>query len=129
MIFLDASFCLFFGSLLFQAASSATNASNQVASNKTPDVSASTKCHNVHFNNYYSGPPNKDMKAHLIRIEKKLTEVQKKLDTMIGNKTTKAGKTRIHANSALLVNYSVYAVAECIHQTLLTLSRVLFLQL
>lgn len=114
MIFLDASFCLFFGSLLFQAASSATNASNQVTSNKTPGVPSSTKCHNVQFNNYYSGPPNKYIKAHLIRIENKLTDVQKKLDTMIGNRTTKVGKrtsravtARIHANSALLVNYPI----------------------
>ncbi|KAL9956234.1 hypothetical protein ACROYT_G037682 [Oculina patagonica] len=90
MIFFNASFCLFFGSLLFQEVSSATNTSNAVVSNKTPDVSASTICHNVHFNNYYSGPANKDIKAHLIRIENRLTDIQKKLDTMIGNKTTKA---------------------------------------
>lgn len=92
MFFLHISFCVFFGSLLFQAASRGTNASNQVTSNKTPDVSASTKCHNVHFNNYYSGPANKDIKSHLLRIENQLTDIQNKIDAMTGNKTAKEGK-------------------------------------
>ena len=69
-----------------------TNASNQVASNKTPVVSPSTKCHNVHFNNYYSGPPNKDIKAHLIKIEHQLADVQKKIGAMSGNKSVTLGK-------------------------------------
>jgi len=92
MSFVDAIFCLFICSLLFHPASSVTNASNQVASNKTPVVSPSTKCHNVHFNNYYSGPPNKDIKAHLIKIENQLADAQKKLVAMTGNKTFKPGK-------------------------------------
>lgn len=89
MIFVDAIFVVFCGSLLFQTASSLANASNQVVSNKTPDVSPSTKCHNVHFNNYYSGPPNKDIKAHLLKIENQLADTQ---NVMTGNKTVHPGK-------------------------------------
>jgi len=46
----------------------------------------------VHFNNYYSGPPNKDIKAHLIKIQNQLADVQKKIDAMTGNKTFKPVK-------------------------------------
>ncbi|KAJ7388266.1 hypothetical protein OS493_038873 [Desmophyllum pertusum] len=64
--------CLLFD--LFQAA-------NQI-------TAASSKCHNVHINNYYSGPTNNDIKAHLLKIENQLADVQKKIDAMTGNKTS-----------------------------------------
>jgi len=38
----------------------------------------------VHFNNYYSGPPNKDIKAHLLKIENQLADIK---NAMTGNKT------------------------------------------
>ena len=61
--------------------------SKQVTSNKTPDTSTTSKCHNVHFNNYYSGPANKDIKVHLLKIENQLTDLEKKIDALTGNKT------------------------------------------
>ena len=84
MIFVNAIFVVLCCSLLFdpfQAASSVSNASNQI-------TAASSKCHNVHFNNYYSGPANNDIKAHLLKIENQLADVQKKIDAMTGNKTS-----------------------------------------
>lgn len=112
MIFVDAIFVLFCGSLLFQPASSLANASKQVVSNKTPDVSPSTKCHNVHFNNYYSGPPNKDIKAHLLKIENQLADIQ---NAMTGNKTLSPGKCPLRRIkfSHYLGNSSRFLLAEC----------------
>lgn len=64
------------------------SASKQVTSSKTPDNSTSSKCHNVHFNNYYSGPASKDIKAHLLKIENQLAKLEKKIDALTENKTT-----------------------------------------
>ena len=93
MIFVNVIFCgLFYCSLLFQTGSSVSNTSKQVTSNKTPAISASSKCHNVHFNNYYSGPANKDIKGHLLKIENQLADVQKKIDALTDDKTNSSGE-------------------------------------
>lgn len=68
------------------------SASKQVTSSKTPDNSTSSKCHNVHFNNYYSGPASKDIKAHLLKIENQLAKLEKKIDALTENKTTPPGE-------------------------------------
>lgn len=78
MIFVKAIFCC---SLLFQAA----HAASVTANNKTPasGVTASTKCHNVHFNNYqYYSEPNKEIRAHFLKIENQLVDVQRKIEAL-----------------------------------------------
>ncbi|RMX37147.1 hypothetical protein pdam_00023681, partial [Pocillopora damicornis] len=83
MIFVKILFCLLYCSLSFKTARGQSNTAKN-----TPDTSTSSKCHNVHFNNYYSGPANKDIKAHLLKIENQLAELEKKIDALTGNKTT-----------------------------------------
>ena len=77
MFFVKAIFCC---SLLLQAA----HAASVTANNKSPsDVTASTKCHNVHFNNYqYYSEPNKEIRAHFLKIENQLADVQRKIDAL-----------------------------------------------
>ena len=74
-------FCI----LLFQAACAVSvtksNTSNQVTPQPNQTPSGTTKCQNVHFNNYYSGP-DKEIKAQLLRIENQLVDVQKKIDSL-----------------------------------------------
>ena len=82
MIFVNAILCLFYCSLLFQRGYSVSSTSEQVTSHKTFDISTSSKCHNVHFNNYYSEPANKDIKTHLLKIENQLADVQKKIHAL-----------------------------------------------
>ena len=87
MIFVKILFCLLYCSLSFKTARGQSNTAKN-----TPDTSTSSKCHNVHFNNYYSGPANKDIKAHLLKIENQLAELEKKIDALTGNKTTLPGE-------------------------------------
>ena len=77
---------------MFQTLSGVNSTSKQVTSNKTPDTSTTSKCHNIHFNNYYSGPANKDIKAHLLKIENRLVNLEKKIDALTENKTTLPGE-------------------------------------
>ena len=87
MIFVKILFCLLYCSLSFKTARGQSNTAKN-----TPDTSTSSKCHNVHFNNYYSGPANKDIKAHLLKIENQLAELEKKIDALTENKTTLPGE-------------------------------------
>ena len=76
---------MFFHILLCQAAhtASVTNAAKQVTLQNKKPQSASTKCHNVHFNNYqYYSEPSKDIRAHFLKIENQLVDVQKKIDAL-----------------------------------------------
>ena len=82
MVFVKILFCLLLCSFSFQTASGEKNA---------PDTSTSSKCHNVHFNNYYSGPANNDIKVHLLKIENQLADLEKKIDALTENKTTLPG--------------------------------------
>ncbi|KAJ7390243.1 hypothetical protein OS493_026755 [Desmophyllum pertusum] len=111
MIFVNPIFVALCCSLLFdpfQAASSVSNASNQITA-----ASSNYKCHNVHFNNYYSGPANNDIKAHLLKIENQLADVQKKIDAMTGNKTASLEL----ANIGNLQQYAISASrAKCVAQ-------------
>ncbi|PFX23161.1 Angiopoietin-related protein 7 [Stylophora pistillata] len=52
------------------------------------DTLTGGKCHNVHFNNYYSGAASKDIKAHLLKIENQLAKLEKKIEALTENKTT-----------------------------------------
>ena len=81
MIFTEA---IFFHLLLCQAAhASVTNAAKQVTLQSNKPQSASTKCHNVHFNNYqYYSEPSKEIRAHFLKIESQLADVQKKIDAL-----------------------------------------------
>ncbi|XP_022810652.1 microfibril-associated glycoprotein 4-like [Stylophora pistillata] len=88
MILVKAIFCLLCCSSIFQTLSGVNSTSKQVTSDKTPDALTSSKCHNVYFNNYYSGPANKDIKAHLLKIENQLAKLEKKIDALTENKTT-----------------------------------------
>ena len=92
MNFFNIIFCLLCCSSIFQTLSGVNSTSKQVTSNKTPDTSTSSKCHNVHFNNYYSGPANKDIKVHLLKIENQLADLEKKIDALTENKTTPPGE-------------------------------------
>ena len=92
MNFFNIIFCLLCCNSMFQTLSGVNSTSKQVTSNKTPGTSTTSKCHNVHFNNYYSGPANKDIKAHLLKIENQLAELEKKIDALTGNKTTLPGE-------------------------------------
>ena len=83
MIFVKISFCLLYCSLSFQTGRGQSNTAKN-----TPDTSTSSKCHNVHFKNYYSGPTNKKIKVHLLKIENQLAELEKKIDALTENKTT-----------------------------------------
>ncbi|XP_066027551.1 angiopoietin-related protein 7-like isoform X2 [Pocillopora verrucosa] len=74
--------------LIFQTLSGVNSKSKQVTSNKTPNTSTTSKCHNVHFNNYYSGSASKDIKVHLLKIENQLADLEKKIDALTENKTT-----------------------------------------
>ena len=91
-IFFNIIFCLLCCNSMFQTLSGVNSTSKQVTSNKTPDTSTSSKCHNVHFNNYYSGPANKDIKVHLLKIENQLVNLEKKIDALTENKTTLPGE-------------------------------------
>lgn len=77
MFVFKAIFCC---SLLFQAA----HAASMTANNKSPSaVSASTKCHNVHVNNYqYYSESNKEIRAHFLKIENQLVDVQRKIEAL-----------------------------------------------
>ena len=77
---------------MFQTLSGVNSTSKQVTSNKTPDTSTTSKCHNVHFNNYYSGSASKDIKVHLLKIENQLADLEKKIDALTENKTTLPGE-------------------------------------
>ena len=82
MIFAEAMFFLI---LLCQVAhtASVTNAAKQVTLQSNKPQSASTKCHNVHFNNYqYYCEPRKGIRAHFLKIESQLADVQKKIDAL-----------------------------------------------
>lgn len=82
MIFAEA---MFFHILLCQAAhtASVTNAAKQVTLQSNKPQSASSKCHNVHFNNYqYYSEPRKEIRAHFLKIESQLADVQKKIDAL-----------------------------------------------
>ena len=92
MNFFNIIFCLLCCNSMFQTLSGVNSTSKQVTSNKTPDTSTTSKCHNVHFNNYYSGPVNKDIKAHLLKIENQLADLEKKIDALTENKTTPPGE-------------------------------------
>ena len=92
MNFFNIIFCLLCCSSIFQTLRGVNSTSKQVTSNKTPDTSTTSKCHNVHFNNYYSGPVNKDIKAHLLKIENQPSDLEKKIDVLTGNKTTLPSK-------------------------------------
>ena len=63
--------CLLGCSSIFQTLSGVNSTSKQVTSNKTPDT----------------GPANKDIKVHLLKIENQLTDLEKKIDALTGNKT------------------------------------------
>ena len=92
MTLVKAIFCSIFLFQVFQAACAAS-APSQVPPqpDKSPSgMTASTKCDNVHFNNYYSAPE-KDIKAQLNRIENRLTEMQKKMDILTGKKPNSGG--------------------------------------
>ena len=81
MIFAKA---IFFLILLCQAAhtASVTNAAKQVTL-KSYKPQPSSKCHNVHFNNYqYYSEPRKGIRAHFLKIESQLADVQKKIDAL-----------------------------------------------
>ena len=87
MKFFNIIFCLPYCSSIFQTLSGVNSTSKQITSNKTPDTSTTSKCHNVHFNNYYSGPANKDIKVHLLKIENQLADLEKKIDDLIWRRT------------------------------------------
>ena len=92
MNFFNIIFCLLCFSLIFQTLSGVNSKSKQVTSNKTPNTSTTSKCHNVHFNNYYSGSASKDIKVHLLKIENQLADLEKKIDALTENKTTLPGE-------------------------------------
>ena len=87
MIFIKVVFSLLYCSLSFQTASGESDTAKT-----TPDTSTSSKCYSVHFNNYYSGPANKDINVHLLKIENQLANLEKKIDALTENKTTLPGE-------------------------------------
>ena len=111
--------CLLGCSSIFQSLSGVNSTSKQVTSNKTPDTSTTSKCHNVHFNNYYSGPANKDIKVHLLKIENQLTDLEKKIDALTGNKTALPSEFFLNFvytsyNSSMLKYIMLTIVVRCL---------------
>ena len=80
MNFFNIIFCLLCFSSIFQTLSGLKSTSKQVTSNKTPDTSTTSKCHNV------------DIKVHLLKIENQLADLEKKIDALTENKTTPPGE-------------------------------------
>ena len=119
MIFVKISFCLLYCSLSFQTARGESNTAKN-----TPDTSTSSKRHNVHFNNYYSGPANKEIKAHLLRIENQLAELAKKIDALTENKTTPPGEfllilhIRLSTHPSIILKYIILTIVVDVSQKL-----------
>ena len=105
MIIFSCSSLLFLTALAVKGNSSWPQPNQSLSS-----LTASSKCHNVHFNNYYSVPGKDDIKAQLSRIENRLEYIERKIDSLnIKNNTRGSSKVRLLSGlivAALAASYS-----------------------
>ncbi|XP_068759382.1 microfibril-associated glycoprotein 4-like [Montipora capricornis] len=84
MIIFSCSSLLFLTALAVKGNSSSPQPNQSLSS-----LTASSKCHNVHFNNYYSVPGKDDIKAQLSRIENRLEYIEGKINSLNVNNNTR----------------------------------------